>query len=49
MTENETPDVDPTDELPEGVEVVVDAMTGEVTTMWGFHKSFVTGRMVNGS
>jgi len=33
MTENETPDVDPTDELPEGVEVIVDAMTGEVTTM----------------
>ncbi len=39
MTENESPEVQPdvqdqdTDELPEGTEVVVDALTGEVTTL----------------
>ena len=33
MTENPTPEVDETDELPEGTEVIVDALTGEVITM----------------
>jgi len=33
MTENPTPEVDETDELPEGTEVIVDALTGQVTTV----------------